>query len=177
MPLLLTEDGRRQRGDVDRGVGERVEDGADHHGIERRQVALEIDDDVVAAVGIEGFGGFEDAVRPGGMIGPGHDGQPTGPANSLGDLGGVGRHQHGAEFRLHGPAPNVNDHRLAADVGERLTGQPRRPHAGRNKDQGLDHATGWVAPGPDEPEGSRRAVAIRSAIKALKRLPTSRQNS
>ena len=38
-----------------------------------------------------------------------------------------------------GTAPNVEDHRLAADRGQRLAGQARRGHAGGNKDDRIRH--------------------------------------
>jgi hypothetical protein len=33
----------------------------------------------------------------------------------------------------------MHDHRRAADIGERLTGQPGRRHAGGNYDQNVSH--------------------------------------
>jgi hypothetical protein len=35
----------------------------------------------------------------------------------------------------------MDDHRLPADIGERLAGQPRRAEAGRDKDERIGHGT------------------------------------
>ena len=55
---------------------------------------------------------------------------------------------HRADVRLHRPPPDLHDHRLAADVGERLAGQPRRRHARRDED--------------DRPQRSWRIVQLRA---------------
>ena len=55
--------------------------------------------------------------------------------HGLADGLGVGDHHHGAAIGLDGAAPDMDDHGLAIDVGERLVGQPRglQPRRDDNK--------------------------------------------
>ena len=69
---------------------------------------------------------------------------PPAFSTARGDPGIVGRHRDSADSRLHGPAPDMDDHRLAGDVGERLAGQARRREAGRDEDDGVGHGCAGV---------------------------------
>ena len=73
------------------------------------------------------------------MVGPGHDGDAAHPFNRRNHLRSVGRHNHRADARFLRSPPNMDDHRLAANVGQRLSRQAGRGHAGRNKDDGIGH--------------------------------------
>ena len=57
-----------------------------------------------------------------------------------GDARVVGRHHDRADVGFDRPAPDVDDHRLAADVGERLARQAGRSHACGNENDRIDHA-------------------------------------
>ena len=57
------------------------------------------------------------------------------------DLRRVGRDQNRPDVRLHGAPPDVDDHRLAVNVRERLVRQPGRGHAGWNENDGIGHAS------------------------------------
>ena len=92
--------------------------------------------------GSNGSTRLEDAVGAGGMVGARHHGVAADRLDGLDDPRLVGRDHDGAEAGLHGAAPDMHDHRLALDVGERLAGQPRRGHAGGNEDDGIGHAAG-----------------------------------
>ena len=71
------------------------------------------------------------------VVGPGHDRLAAGAHGSRRRSSGVvGRDHHAADVRLDRAAPDVNDHRLAGDVGERLARQARRRHAGRDENDG-----------------------------------------
>ena len=64
------------------------------------------------------------------MIGARHDRLAAGLAHGRHDLLGVGGHDHPAHLGRHGAAPDVHDHRLAVDVGQRLARQPGRAACG-----------------------------------------------
>ena len=109
-------------------------------GIDGRQVALDVDDDVVPALGIEALERLEDAVGAGRVVGAGHARRsPPARSHRLDDLGLVGRDHDRAEPGLHGAAPDMDDHRLAVDVGQRLARQPGRGHAGGDENDGVGH--------------------------------------
>ncbi len=55
------------------------------------------------------------------------------------DLRRVGRHHHRAEAGVLRAAQNMHDHRLSADIGERLARQPGCGHAGWNEDKNISH--------------------------------------
>ena len=57
-------------------------------------------------------------------------------ADHRGDLRIVRGHPDGCDGRSHGALPHMADHRLAGDVGKRLSGKAVRGHAGRNDDNG-----------------------------------------
>ena len=64
--FLGARDRGRERRDVDGGVGQRDEAGADRCALDGRQIALNIDDDVVFAGGVDRAQRLEDPVRAGG---------------------------------------------------------------------------------------------------------------
>ena len=54
--------------------------------------------------------------------------------NLVGDRLRVGGDHDGPQIGLHRPAPDMDDHRFAVDVGERLVGEAGGGQAGRNED-------------------------------------------
>ena len=74
----------------------------------------------ISALGIEPRHGLENAVGPAEVVGPCHQGLAAGKADRLADGLVVGHHHHRAAFGLDSAAPDMDDHGLAGDVGERL---------------------------------------------------------
>ena len=65
------------------------------------------------------------------MVGIGKDGIAAAVPHGLGNLRfGAGYHD-GSDIGFHGAPPDMDDHRLAGDVGQRLARQAHRCHAGR----------------------------------------------
>ena len=64
---------------------------------------------------------------------------PANRLDGLDDFRFVGRDENGADFRFGRTAPDMDDHRLAADVCERLAGQAGRGHARGNEDDRSNH--------------------------------------
>ena len=111
------------------GSARGVEDGAELAGGHGGEVTLEIDDDVVGALGVERGQGGVDAVGAGGQGRVGHDGDAAGFADGGGDrLVGTGDGD-GADAGLASAVEHMEDHGAAGDVGEGFAGQPRRCHA------------------------------------------------
>jgi hypothetical protein len=71
------------------------------------------------------------------MIGSRHYRLSAGLLHAGGDRFGVGRNYDGADFGRLRPPHHMHDHRLARDVGQRLAGQARGTHAGRNDNQDI----------------------------------------
>src|SRR6185312_3953150 len=51
----------------------------------------------------------------------------------------IGGHEGFADVGRFRPLQHAHDHRLAADIGQRLAGQAGRGHAGRNQNEGIGH--------------------------------------
>ncbi len=94
----------RERADVDRRIGERLDRGGDVGGRKRRQVALDIDDDVGAAVRVGRLQRLEDAVGARGMIGARHHGAPAGLFHAGRDRLRIGRNHDRTDVRRPAPA-------------------------------------------------------------------------
>ena len=108
-------------------------------GVKRRQVALQVDDDLGAALRIDLAERLEDAVGTRGMVGPRQHCTPAGLLHGRGNRRGIGRDHDRTDFGLLRAAQDLDDHRRAADVGERLAWQPGRGHAGGNQNQDISH--------------------------------------
>jgi len=137
--LLLARDRRREGRNVDRALGKGRQTSAHDRRLDRRQVALNVDHDIVNAIGVDQAQRLENAVRPGGVIGTGHDRFAPGRGDRLDDARIVRRHPDRSDLRLRRPAPDMQDHRRAVDVGERLSGQAGRVHARGDEDDGVGH--------------------------------------
>jgi hypothetical protein len=138
-PLILPSNDGNQGRQIDVSVGKWGDRSRDGCRIDRRQVALHVHDHVVPPLRVELFHSLEDAVGAGRMVSPGHDRLPAGARHGLSDLGRIGRDRHRPDPRFHRPAPHVDDHGLASDVGQRLVGQARCGHTGRDEDEGVGH--------------------------------------
>ena len=103
---------------------------------------MHIHDHVVPAFGVEQFDRFVDAIRTGGMVGPGHHGNPTSLLNRIDNGFFVGCHHNRADASLHGTPPDMDDHGFAANIGQRLAGKAGGGHAGRDQDDGVRHRNG-----------------------------------
>jgi hypothetical protein len=141
--LVLVGDLGGKRRDVGTLGGERLHARPDEARVERRQVALQVDDDFRLGVGIDAVQGLEDAVGARYVIGARHDRLAAGVANGVHDRIGVGCDHHTADLGGACTPPDVNDHRLAGNVDHRFPGEARRPHPCRNDDQCIRH--GFVA--------------------------------
>ena len=75
------------------------------------------------------------------MVGARHHGFAAMGCHGGRDFGRVGGDRHAADSGRLRPAQHMDDHRQAADIGQRLAGQPRGGHAGGNQHQsaGLGH--------------------------------------
>jgi len=138
-PLVRVGDHGGEGGDVHGRIGQRQDRGRDGARVDGRQITLHVDDDVVAAVRVQDLEGFEDAVRAGGVVGAGEHRLPAGARHRLGDGRRVRGHGDRAEAGLDGAAPDMHDHGLAADIGERLVGQARRGKARGDEDDRVGH--------------------------------------
>lgn len=103
--------------------------------IECRQIALEIDYSFDRAFWIELPHGFEDAVRPTLVIRTCHQGFTARTAYSVADRFSVADDHNGAAIGFDGAAPDMDDHGLASDVGERFVRKPRSLQSGRDDNQ------------------------------------------
>ncbi len=116
---------RRQRGDVARRIPpERLQRRLDCGGINRRQVSLQDDNNVVVRVGINGRHGRLRAVRAGRERRVGQYGVAAETADHIGDLPVTTCDHDGANTRLHCSSPDMGDHGLTVDVLERLARKP-----------------------------------------------------
>ena len=133
--LLVADDLGTDRSDVDLGLGKRRQRGADRRRLDGRDVALEVDDDLLGRA--EPFQRLVDAGAAVEVIGAGHHRLAAGQLDRRSDGEIVGGDDDAADRRLDGAAPDMDDHRGAVDVGERLARQPDRGHAGGDEDDRL----------------------------------------
>ena len=131
VPLLLAPDRGRQRRDIHRQVAERRYRRANRFGLDGRQIALHVDDDVVPSVRIGRADRLENPIRARGVIGPRHYSAPPGVTHRVQNPGVVGGDHDRADIRFHGASPDVNDHGNAADVGERRVSRGGLARRGR----------------------------------------------
>ena len=68
------------------------------------------------------------------MVGPRQNARPPTASIASTTRQIVGGDEHGPDIGLDRPPPDVHDHRLAMDVGERLARQAGRGEARRNED-------------------------------------------
>ena len=134
--LLRLADLGGERGDVGRRRRQRRRQARNEMRLQRRQVALQVDDDVGRAVRI-------DAARPPRRCGrsPRRDRRASSklrrrPPRSAATISSHrSPRPRGPASAAIGAAPHVHDHRLAGDIDHRLAGQPRRRHARGDYDE------------------------------------------
>ena len=105
-------------------------------GLEGRQIALQIDHARKAPLRIDPAERLKDTIGARGQVGIGQHALTPVRRNRLGDRRLGARHHHRADGGLAGAAPDVDDHRHAADLGERLVGQPGGTQARRDQHHG-----------------------------------------
>jgi hypothetical protein len=137
--LVCAADFGRQRGDVDRRIGERSDRGRDVGWRERGQIALHVDDDGAAPPRVGDVQGLENAVGPRDVIGARHHRATAGLLDAGRDHVRIGRDHHLPEPRGLRSAQDVDDHRLACNVEERLSGKPGRGHARGDDNENVRH--------------------------------------
>ena len=107
--------------------------------LDGRQIALNVDDNVVFAGGVDRAQRLEDPVRAGLMVRAGQDRLAPGRLDRRDDARIVGRDENRPDVGFDRAPPDMGDHRLAADVGERLARQAAGRHARGDEDDGIDH--------------------------------------
>ena len=73
------------------------------------------------------------------MIEAGHHRLAAGGGHRLDDARIIRRDPDRSDVGLHRPAPDMDDHRRAVNVGERLSRQASRAHAGGDEDNRIGH--------------------------------------
>ena len=121
------------------GVAERTDAGRNEMRLERRQIALQIDDDVSAAVGVDASDGFKDAIRARSVVGPGHHRLAARSLYGGYDFGCICRDHDTSRVGGDCATPHVDDHRRTGDIDHRLAGQARCLHARGDDDEGIGH--------------------------------------
>ena len=76
------------------------------------------------------------------MVGPRQHGLAARRLDGVDDGGVAARHQHRADGGLDRAPPDMHDHGLAVDVGQRLVGQAGRGQAGGDDDDRLARRSG-----------------------------------
>src|SRR5581483_6667762 len=143
--LLLARDDRRDGADVAVVVAQGGETAPHEAGVERGQVALEIDHDLDLALGVEGLDGLEHAVGTARVIGPCHQGLTASTQDRIAHRLCIGCDHDRPATRLGRAAPDMHDHRLAGNVGKRLVRKPCRFQSGRYNDKAICHERGsWL---------------------------------
>jgi len=127
-------DDRAQGRDVDLGIGEREAGDLHRGGVEQRQIALHVDYRVVLAVRIEPPNRFGDAVGAGRVARIGHHRLPARALDRFGNRMVAAGDDNRPDSGRHRAAPDMDDHRRPADIGERLSRQPRRRQSRRDQD-------------------------------------------
>ncbi|QTK80095.1 hypothetical protein AT6N2_C2487 [Agrobacterium tumefaciens] len=132
--FLFIGDFDRQRRNVDGGIFQWAQRGANCFRLDGREVTLDIDDIVGLAVGIGLLQRFENPVRTGLMVVARHHHVETRTLNGGKHLFVINGNND--SFRACFPRSqcHLHDHRLAADVGERLARQARGCHPRRYED-------------------------------------------
>jgi hypothetical protein len=69
------------------------------------------------------------------VVGARHHRLEAVPGDRIGDSCRIGRHDDAAHSAFGGAAGDMDDHGLAGDIGQWLSGQPCRRHAGWNEDE------------------------------------------
>ena len=73
------------------------------------------------------------------MVGPRQNGAPADRRDRADDRGLVGGDENGADIGLHRAPPDMRNHRLPMDIGQRLAWQPRRGHPRRDNYDRVRH--------------------------------------
>ncbi len=107
--------------------------------VERRQVALQINHGAKLAGRIVCEHRLEHPVGPARMVRARHQRLAARLQNGVAHGLRVGRHQHRAAIGLNRAPPDMHDHRLPADIGQGLVGEPCRFEPGGYNDEAGHH--------------------------------------
>ncbi|CUX16209.1 hypothetical protein AGR13a_Cc20008 [Agrobacterium genomosp. 13 str. CFBP 6927] len=132
--FFLVGDFDRQRRNVDGRIFQRAQRSADCFRLNRRKVALDIDDIFGLAIGVGLLQSLENAVRTGLVIVARHHHIETGIFYGRKNLFVIHRDDDSLGPCFTCPQRNLHDHRLAANVRERLAGQACGCHPRRYED-------------------------------------------
>ena len=105
-------------------------------GLDGRQVALDVDDDLDLAVRIERCSASKMRSEPDSWSARVITASKPCVADRIEHAWRIGRHDDAAEPAFAGAGGDMDDHRPAGDIGQRLARQARRGHAGGDEDQG-----------------------------------------
>ena len=150
--LLLADDLRGDGADIRLALVQRGNAGAHEIRIERRQVALQIDDGVDAPVRIELLDRLIDAVRAAGMVGARHHRLAAGLGHRIGARSSEHRWRpaRGREPASIARRQTWTIMGSPAIIGHGLVGQSRGGQSRRNDDQRIRHIFPLVSPYPDD---------------------------
>ena len=127
-------DDRREGRDVGFRVSETGDGGANRGRVQQRKVALQIDDRVVSAAGVETHDRLVDAVGAGGLAPICHHGTPSDLLDRVGNGAVAAGNNNRPDLGGDGAPPDMDDHWRSGDVGERFARQTRCGEAGGNDD-------------------------------------------
>lgn len=137
VPFGLVGQRPAERADFDRRVSQHGCDrGVDAVRIEQRLVALDVDHQATGQLGDD----LGNAVGAAGMVGPRHDRNAADGLNSTRNALVIGRDERRVYLGGSGrPSVDVRNHRLAREVGENFSGEPRRvePRGDNGEDRRL----------------------------------------
>ena len=117
-------------------AGGRPEQTGGNRRVQFGKVALKVQHQVICPVRIDQRYRLEGPVGPRRMIGACQHRLAARIADGGGDPLVVGGHPDGGDVGLSGAVPDMADHRLAADIGKRLSGKTAGRHTRRNDDHG-----------------------------------------
>ena len=100
------------------------------------QVALHVDDDSRPRRRVEALQRLEDPVGAGLMVGARHHRLEAVLTYRIEHACRIRRHDDAPKAAFAGTGRDMDDHRPAGDIGQRLARQPRRGHARWDEDQG-----------------------------------------
>jgi hypothetical protein len=127
----------RERAEIAAQPLDRCERAADHGRWQRRQVALDVDDQLEAAVRVDLVERGTDPVGPRRQRRIGQDRPAARRLDRVADRRLGASHDDRSQPTGHRALPNPHDHRQAGDVEQRLAGQAGRRHSRRDQDGDL----------------------------------------
>jgi len=137
--LLVARDLSGDGADIGLPFAQRRQAGADQGRREGRQIALQIDDGLKLGGRVALKHRLEHPVGPADMVGPRHQCRTPGFDDGVAHLLRVGCDHHRATIGFDRAAPDMDDHRLPADIGQGLIGKSCRFQSGGYNDEAGCH--------------------------------------